>query len=765
MSALAGAPAGIRVRPRTGAQPAAASPVLELALRVVAFAALCLFATLHWNTLVVHGPTGRAVLVSAVAAAGGAAMGAVGAGLVRVPRRTGRLVQLLLALATLALALTAIGLPARFLAPSHWDDLRSGIDRGITGTSTISWPYAGGDVWIRLTILLASPAAATMAAALAFVPRGRRAAEAGRIAALVVLVALYAFAVTEIGLGSSVTRGLALLVLIAAWLWLPRVRRTDAAVAAAVVVAAGLVAIPLSHTLDRGEPWIDWQHWSWFSAAGGERFQWDHRYGPLDWPRTGRTLLEVRSGRPHYWKAETLDHFDGTRWSHSNYYSGTDVAGSLPNPLNARWIDRVHVSLSDIHTDVLIAAGIVLSYDGPHAISTSGDGTTRIVDGAAGKGETYDVTAYVPDPTATQMRAAPLDVSPDVQPYIAFDLPAASAKQPVQLVQLAPWNAPAASGQGDVSTVLASPYRRMYLLARQLASGEPTTYDVVKRVEGYLQERFSYNEQPPPRKYPLESFLFRDRIGYCQQFSGAMALLLRMNGIPARVAAGFSPGLYDATNREYRVRDFDAHSWVEVWFKGIGWVPFDPTPSASPASSQASGSSATSAATGNSHDTGATAPGQKDRAHGGRRASSASGDSPISALWIAMATVAVVLWIAVVAFWLGAMIRARRMRDRHEEAAIAELAAALELLGYPLAPGTTLSQLEGRLRTLAGERAARYVRLLRDIRFSPHPGGAPTRADRSALRSALTAGRGPVARVRGYLALPPRLRHQEPPPV
>ena len=64
---------------------------------------------------------------------------------------------------------------------------------------------------------------------------------------------------------------------------------------------------------------------------------------------------------------------------------------------------------------------------------------------------------------------------------------------------------------------------------------------------------------------------------------------------------------------------------------------------------------------------------------------------------------------------------------------------------------------------LAGERAARYVRLLRDIRFSPRPGGAPTRADRSALRAALTAGRGPVARLRGYLALPPRLRHVEPP--
>ena len=61
-----------------------------------------------------------------------------------------------------------------------------------------------------------------------------------------------------------------------------------------------------------------------------------------------------------------------------------------------------------------------------------------------------------------------------------------------------------------------------------------------------------------------------------------MALMLRMLGIPARVAAGFTPGSYNRETKEYRVRDLDAHSWVEVWFEGIGWVPFDPTPSDRP---------------------------------------------------------------------------------------------------------------------------------------------------------------------------------------
>ena len=105
-------------------------------------------------------------------------------------------------------------------------------------------------------------------------------------------------------------------------------------------------------------------------------------------------------------------------------------------------------------------------------------------------------------------------------------------------------------------------------------------------VERHLSRGYEYSESPPPSKAPLESFLFRDKVGYCQQFSGAMALLLRFGGVPARVAAGFSPGVYDAKRKEFVVRDLDAHSWVEVFYPSIGWITRDPTPSASPARSQ-----------------------------------------------------------------------------------------------------------------------------------------------------------------------------------
>jgi hypothetical protein len=75
---------------------------------------------------------------------------------------------------------------------------------------------------------------------------------------------------------------------------------------------------------------------------------------------------------------------------------------------------------------------------------------------------------------------------------------------------------------------------------------------------------------------PLVGFVTQTRIGYCQHFAGAMALMLRMLGIPARVGAGFISGKLE--DGRWVVTDHDAHTWVEIWFRGYGWLPFDPTP-------------------------------------------------------------------------------------------------------------------------------------------------------------------------------------------
>ena len=78
----------------------------------------------------------------------------------------------------------------------------------------------------------------------------------------------------------------------------------------------------------------------------------------------------------------------------------------------------------------------------------------------------------------------------------------------------------------------------------------PTQY--VQEVLQRVQQNATYNESPAQHRLPLASFLFGDRQGYCQQFSGAMALLLRMGGVPARVASGFTPGRYDRRRRRVR---------------------------------------------------------------------------------------------------------------------------------------------------------------------------------------------------------------------
>jgi hypothetical protein len=116
-------------------------------------------------------------------------------------------------------------------------------------------------------------------------------------------------------------------------------------------------------------------------------------------------------------------------------------------------------------------------------------------------------------------------------------------------------------------------------LAQRLSAGARSEWDRVAGVERYLLGgRFRYTTRVPnPGPQPLVDFLVRDRAGYCQQFAGAAALLLRLEGVPARVVAGFATGVQAAPER-YTVRDLDAHEWIEVYFPGYGWVPFNPTP-------------------------------------------------------------------------------------------------------------------------------------------------------------------------------------------
>jgi transglutaminase-like putative cysteine protease len=122
-------------------------------------------------------------------------------------------------------------------------------------------------------------------------------------------------------------------------------------------------------------------------------------------------------------------------------------------------------------------------------------------------------------------------------------------------------------------------------LARSIvnAAQATTPYDQAKAIESWFRQkdRFTYTLVPPPAPAgvrPLDNFLFTTRKGFCQDFSTAMNVMLRMLGIPSRQMSGFGLGVYDDKARNYTVNSLDAHSWVEVYFPGYGWIPFEPTP-------------------------------------------------------------------------------------------------------------------------------------------------------------------------------------------
>jgi transglutaminase-like putative cysteine protease len=756
--------------PRRVRQAAEADPRREMPLRLVAFFALAMFCAAHYSVLVAD-TNGRRVFGLVLLATCGAGALVLTRGITR--RAPALVVRVAIVIATFALALIVTGVDARLVLPGHWDELRDGVDRGFSGLDSFSWPYAGGDHWVRLTLLLAMPALVVPAAMLAFWPARESVARVLRWLALALLLVAYGTGTTQLALGGWALRGAALLVIVAAWLWLPRLRPRDTVPATLAVIACGLLALPLAAGLDRGSPWLDYRSWDWFKpAAVGTSFRWDHTYGPIQWSRTGVTLLDVQARRAHYWKAETLEQFDGIGWRHGNtaFDSGT-AASDIPQPINQRWVERVKFTVRKLRTPVVVGAGTVFRVDSGKVTTDEPDGTIRVLDSPFQDGDAYSVDAYIPDPTAAQMRGAPTHYPLHLLPYTAFQLPRPGdsglhRKNPTESAfsqtgrTLESPSPGAALQPAAARRVVASPYGRMYDLARRLTAGQPTTYDKVKAVQAYLQRGFQYSEKPPLRRYPLVSFLFDDKIGYCQQFSGAMALMLRMNGIPTRVATGFTPGNYDHVNKEYRVRDLDAHSWVEVWFTGIGWVPFDPTPSLSPASFQSDSLTAPSAATGTSADHGATQI--HKRLDAGATASGSGGSASgtdTARLWLWALAAVVLLPVAVLVLWLVSAARRRPHFHSRAEGAVEELRRALERLGYRYPARTTLTQLERRLRVTAGPEAARYVGLLREQRYAaPGTGTLPTPRDRRALRRALTEGGGPIARVRGLLALPPHPR-------
>ncbi len=278
--------------------------------------------------------------------------------------------------------------------------------------------------------------------------------------------------------------------------------------------------------------------------------------------RSNVVVMRVRiEGHPRLfqdvkWRGIGLTSFDGKRW----YNDDTDQAPVSPTspdrfllPPPEGWQSRPHlplryrVLLSPLSTDVLFVAAVPRQLTGRFQL-ISIDQTQSLHNpqhdhSAFG----YDVITEAGVPTPEELRRTSTDFPPEIRlPYLSTSV-----------------LAPAVAD-----------------LARQVTASATSNYDRALAIQDYLRHNFGYTLEPTgidPRD-PIGSFLLRSKQGYCEYFAAAMALMLRTVNIPSRLVNGFQTGSYNRVAKDFVVRARDAHTWVEVYFPGYGWIPFDPTP-------------------------------------------------------------------------------------------------------------------------------------------------------------------------------------------
>jgi transglutaminase-like putative cysteine protease len=354
---------------------------------------------------------------------------------------------------------------------------------------------------------------------------------------------------------------------------------------AAVVVAAAAAA---SGGVAPGETHVDWRGWDPFARGGGTgdfRFVWDASYSGISFPPRPTVLFRVRAPkRAQYWRASTLDTFVADRWIEDLYPVDAGLAArSLPaDPLvpardrkPGAWLQQ-RVTIDAYRDNHVLAAGEPARVDARALgrVSFLSGGVMRAA-ADMGPGTTYSVWSYAPLPAPRALAASPARY------------PAAAARY-LELMGRAQLPAFGVPGRAHRVRTLFSDdryqplwaYRPMWRDAERVTARAGSPYEATLLLERWFRSdgNFTYDEQPPASRGqpPLVAFVEKTRAGYCQHFAGAMAVMLRMLGIPSRVAVGFTAGTW--RNGVWTVTDYQAHAWVEAWFAGFGWLTFDPTP-------------------------------------------------------------------------------------------------------------------------------------------------------------------------------------------
>lgn len=248
-----------------------------------------------------------------------------------------------------------------------------------------------------------------------------------------------------------------------------------------------------------------------------------------------------------HWRGGALERFDGTRWYNPPAQEerlpvdhGTLI---LEHSQRDERILRYSVEIGEIGSDTMMFAGT------PQTI--------RVEAAALFRSRSQALRLPRPLGTSTLRYAVYSRMDRETQDGVT-PLTGAQNEGLLQLPQLDP---------------------RVAQLAKEWA-GARNPQDAARAIEAHFQRDFKYSLQMPEKlaSDPLAQFLFERKRGHCEYFASAMGVMLRTLGIPSRVVTGFFGGVYNSITGWQVLRASDAHSWVEAWIPGQGWVMFDPTP-------------------------------------------------------------------------------------------------------------------------------------------------------------------------------------------
>jgi len=544
-------------------------------------------------------------------------------------------------------------------------------------------------------------------------------------------------------------------------------RATVPAVAVMGAIAFGLA----SSTAAAQHGVVAWQAWRPLTHASKlvtVSFVWDSRYRPITFPRKRTRVLEVAApaSASLYWRAAVLDDFLANRWD----IGAARPADELEPPASLRPDQQVEqtVTVDALGGTRLVGGGQPVRFQAGVRLDQPVTGIALLGSGLS-HGFRYSVYSYAPQPTAAAVAGSQPEYPSELQEEGMLDVyPGVSLPEFGTAKRAA-----AARGVLRAHPEL-TPYAPLAALAEHVAGRAPTPYAAAAALQRWFRSTggFVYTNRPAQSRFPLVDFVARTRAGYCQHFAGAMALMLRYLGIPARVAVGFSSGTYSSSRQAWLVTDHDAHAWVEVWFSGYGWLPFDPTPaSARPEQGELSAGYASpsqravrgSGKLGRAEHSPASSHNHGDEFGAGVGTVAAAGHAHGRPLLETLLLLVLLLAAAgaggVVALKLGlrALRRLRRDPRRVASACREELAAFLVDQRIVAARSATLHELGALVRHELAVDPDRFVAAASQARFGrPESAAATARHARRELRALLRDVRRRLSgreRLRGLLSL------------